>query len=41
MGLFNRDRCEGKTPEQLAGMRTAGLLVGRTLELLGARCARG
>ena len=34
MGLFNRDRCEGKTPEQLAGMRTAGLLVGRTLELL-------
>ena len=36
MGLFNRDRCEGKTPEQLAGMRTAGLLVGRTLELLVA-----
>jgi len=34
MGLFNRDRCEGKTSEQLAGMRTAGLLVGRTLELL-------
>ena len=41
MGLFNRDRCEGKTPEQLAGMRTAGLLVGRTLELLaGRRAAR-
>ena len=34
MGLFNRDRCEGKTPEQLAGMRTAGLLVGHTLELV-------
>jgi len=34
VGLFSRDRCEAKTPEQLAMMRTAGLLVGRTLELL-------
>ncbi len=34
MGLFGRERCEGKTPEQLAMMRTAGLLVGRTLELV-------
>ena len=41
MGLFNRDRCEGKTPEQLAGMRTAGLLVGRTLELLQAAAPPG
>ena len=41
MGLFNRDRCEGKTPEQLAGMRTAGLLVGRTLELLVASVRPG
>ena len=41
MGLFNRDRCEGKTPEQLAGMRTAGLLVGRTLELLQATVRPG
>jgi methionyl aminopeptidase len=41
MGLFNRDRCEGKTPEQLAGMRTAGLLVGRTLELLQASVRPG
>ncbi|WP_392543024.1 type I methionyl aminopeptidase [Oryzobacter telluris] len=41
MGLFNRDRCEGKTAEQLAGMRTAGLLVGRTLELLVAAVRPG
>ena len=41
MGLFNRDRFEGKTPEQLAGMRTAGLLVGRTLELLVASVRPG
>ena len=41
MGLFNRDRCEGKSPEQLAGMRTAGLLVGRTLELLAAAVRPG
>ena len=41
MGLFNRDRCEGKTPEQLAGMRTAGLLVARTLELLSAEVRPG
>jgi len=41
MGLFNRDRCEGKTPEQLAGMRTAGLLVGQTLALLEAAVRPG
>ncbi len=41
MGLFNRDRCEGKTPEQLAGMRTAGLLVGHTLELVVAAVRPG
>ena len=41
MGLFNRDRCEGKTPEQLAGMRTAGLLVGHTLEVVVAAVRPG
>mgnify|MGYP003483615156 FL=1 len=41
MGLFNRDRCEGKNPEQLAGMRTAGLLVGRTLEVVAAAVRPG
>ncbi|QIM20084.1 type I methionyl aminopeptidase [Phycicoccus sp. HDW14] len=41
MGLFSRDRCEGKTAEQLAMMRTAGLLVGRTLELVVAAVRPG
>jgi methionyl aminopeptidase len=41
MGLFSRDRCEGKTPEQLAMMRTAGLLVARTLELVVAAVRPG
>lgn len=41
MGLFGRERIEGKTPEQLALMRTAGLLVGRTLELLAAEVRPG
>lgn len=41
MGLFSRDRCEGKTPEQLALMRTAGLLVGRTLEVVVAAVRPG
>ena len=41
MGLFGRERCEGKTPEQLALMRTAGLLVGRTLELVVAAARPG
>jgi methionyl aminopeptidase len=41
MGLFGRERCEGKTPEQLAMMRTAGLLVGRTLELVVAAVRPG
>ncbi|MBM6405716.1 type I methionyl aminopeptidase [Phycicoccus sp. CSK15P-2] len=41
MGLFGRERCVGRTPEQLAMMRTAGLLVGRTLELLTAAVRPG
>ncbi len=41
MGLFSRDRVEGKTPEQLAKMRTAGLLVARTLELVSAQVRPG
>ena len=41
MGLFSRDRVEGKTPEQLALMRTAGLLVGRTLEVVAAAVRPG
>jgi methionyl aminopeptidase len=41
MGLFSRDRCEGKSPEQLGMMRTAGLLVGRTLELVVAAVRPG
>ncbi len=41
MGLFTRDRCEGKTSEQLAAMRTAGLLVGRTLELVAGAVRPG
>ncbi|MEO6790151.1 MAG: type I methionyl aminopeptidase [Ornithinibacter sp.] len=41
MGMFSRDRCEGKTAEQLAMMRTAGLLVGETLRLLEAAVRPG
>lgn len=41
MGLFSRDRCEGRTAEQLALMRTAGLLVGRTLEVVAAAVRPG
>jgi methionyl aminopeptidase len=41
MGLFTRDRCEGKTAEQLAMMRTAGLLVARTLEVVVAAVRPG
>jgi methionyl aminopeptidase len=41
MGLFNRERIVGKTPEQLALMRVAGLLVGRTLDLLAAEVRPG
>lgn len=41
MGLFTRDRVEGKTPEQLARMRTAGLLVGRTLGVVTAALRPG
>jgi methionyl aminopeptidase len=41
MGFFGRERIVGKTPEQLALMRTAGLLVGRTLALLAAEVKPG
>ena len=41
MGLFGRERCEGKTAEQLAMMRTAGLLVASTLELVVAAARPG
>jgi methionyl aminopeptidase len=34
MGLFGREKVQGKTREQLLLMREAGLLVGRTLEML-------
>ena len=34
MLFFGRERVATKTPEQLVGMRAAGLLVGRTLEML-------
>lgn len=34
MGLFGRERIEAKTHEQVVLMRAAGLLVGRTLELM-------
>ncbi len=37
-----RDRgVEIKTPDQVASMRRAGLVVGRTLEVLRPPCARG
>jgi methionyl aminopeptidase len=41
VGLFGRERIEGKTPEQLVKMRAAGLLVGETLELLRDHVAPG
>lgn len=41
MGLFGRERIEGKSPEQLQKMRVAGLLVGRTLELLAREVSPG
>jgi methionyl aminopeptidase len=41
MGMFTRDRCEGKTTEQLAMMRTAGLLVAETLQLVEAAVRPG
>ncbi len=34
MGLFGREKIEARTPEEVRLMRTAGLLVGRTLERL-------
>lgn len=40
--MFRRDRgIQYKTPDQLAAMRTAGLLVGRTLEVLRAAVRPG
>ncbi|MGB7819824.1 MAG: type I methionyl aminopeptidase [Ornithinibacter sp.] len=41
MGMFSRDRCEGKSVEQLAKMRTAGLLVAETLRLVEAAVRPG
>jgi len=41
MGLFGRERIEAKTPEQVMAMRAAGLVVGRTLELLRAQVRAG
>jgi adenylate kinase len=40
MGLLGRG-VEIKTPEQIAGMRRAGLVVGRTLELLRSEVRPG
>ncbi|WP_269189593.1 hypothetical protein, partial [Streptobacillus moniliformis] len=34
MGLFGREKVEGKTRDQLLLMREAGVLVGRTLQML-------
>ncbi len=34
MGLFSRERIQGRSPQQILAMRAAGLVVGRTLELL-------
>lgn len=41
MGLFGRERIEGKSPEQLMLMRAAGLLVGETLDMLRAAVRPG
>ncbi len=41
MGLFGRERIEGKTPDQIVKMRTAGLLVGETLELVREHVTSG
>jgi methionyl aminopeptidase len=41
VGLFSRDRIEGRTPEQLTRMRTAGLLVARTLDVVQAEVRPG
>lgn len=41
MGIFGRERIIGKKPEELALMRVAGLLVGRTLEMLAAAIRPG
>lgn len=41
MGLFARDRIERKTSEQLVLMRSAGLLVGQTLEMLRTHVRAG
>ncbi|KGN43054.1 methionine aminopeptidase [Knoellia aerolata DSM 18566] len=39
--MFGRERIEAKTPEQVLLMRAAGLLVGRTLELMRASVRPG
>lgn len=41
MGFFRKERIEGKTPEQLRAMRAAGLVVGRTLAMLGEEVRPG
>lgn len=41
MGLFSRDRVEGKTAGQLALMRTAGLLVASALDVVEAAVRPG
>ena len=41
MGLFGRERIEGKTFDQIVKMRAAGLLVGETLELVREHVAPG
>ncbi|MGN7246261.1 type I methionyl aminopeptidase [Janibacter anophelis] len=41
MGLFGRERVRPRTPDQLRAMRVAGLLVGRTLEMLRGEVRAG
>ncbi|MDO5504257.1 MAG: type I methionyl aminopeptidase [Actinomycetia bacterium] len=41
MGFFRRERLQGKTPEQLIKMRAAGLVVGRTLNVLRESTSAG
>lgn len=41
MGWMGRERVVAKTPEQIALMRVAGLLVGRTLEMLRGEVREG
>ena len=41
MGIFRRERIEGKSPDQLRLMRAAGLVVARTLAMLEESAAPG